>query len=123
MNLAPHIAEKRTLEQRFADRKRETLQALADCVQARSLNGLEVAELKEKLHKLAGVAGMFGEAELGRHAAALETILVSWMARTDNCEAGISGYGPVDLKELRDFDARVAAILAFHCGAQDFQAT
>ena len=63
------------LDARFAERKRDTLETLARLARQGALSGEEVADVAERLHKLAGSAGLFGEASLGDVASRFEQAL------------------------------------------------
>ncbi len=64
------------LMERWQARRSEALAAVAAAVRTNALAGAETQQLAALVHKLAGTAGMFGEAELGSHAAVLERALV-----------------------------------------------
>jgi PAS domain S-box-containing protein len=67
-----------TLQQRYAARRSSTLAALDAMVRAGHFTDREISELAVMAHNLAGTAGMFGEAELGDAAAALDDGLKEW---------------------------------------------
>ena len=65
------------LLERWRERRSEALAAVTAAVEQDILEGVLVEELARTVHKLAGTAGMFGEEELGKKAAALERALRS----------------------------------------------
>ena len=69
---------KLSLRERYAIRRRATIDALEAMIRGGQFTDAEVKELATMAHNLAGTAGMFGEAELGDAAAALETGLSVW---------------------------------------------
>lgn len=66
------------LGERYAIRRRTMIEALEAMVCAGQFTDDEVRELATMAHNLAGTAGMFGEAELGNAAAALDVGLANW---------------------------------------------
>ncbi|AWW73621.1 hypothetical protein CD351_04165 [Erythrobacter sp. KY5] len=69
-----------TLIQRWTERRSEAIEAVRGALEQGSLGGENIAEeirdeLARLVHKLAGTAAMFGEAQLGDQAAALERAL------------------------------------------------
>ena len=66
-----------SIKDRYRARKLQTLEKLEEAAQLTALDDSAIAELTELLHKLAGTAGMFGEAVLGDHARALEETLLA----------------------------------------------
>jgi PAS domain S-box-containing protein len=66
------------IQARYRARKDETLHALDELVRSGVFEDATVETVAELLHKLAGTAGMFGDAELGERARELETGLRSW---------------------------------------------
>lgn len=66
------------LLQRYALRKTEALESVAALIRQGEFTDRDVAAVKHLLHKLAGTAAMFGEAELGSLAAACEHELSGW---------------------------------------------
>jgi HPt (histidine-containing phosphotransfer) domain-containing protein len=68
------------LAQRYAKQKAATLEALTCAVRYGAFSEKTVDDLAERLHKLAGTAAMFGDAQLGDHARTLETNLRTWDA-------------------------------------------
>ncbi|WP_375427595.1 PAS domain-containing protein [uncultured Sphingomonas sp.] len=68
------------IHERYRLRRDETLRKVDELVRSGAFEGAAVAEVAELLHKLAGTAGMFGEARLGDHAGALEHGLLTWRA-------------------------------------------
>ncbi|WP_010162388.1 PAS domain S-box protein [Sphingomonas sp. PAMC 26617] len=63
--------------ERYAVRRLQTLEAIAEAARRKALDGVLVTDLASMLHKLAGSAGFFGEAELGQIAAEAERSLVT----------------------------------------------
>jgi PAS domain S-box-containing protein len=68
------------VSERYRQRKRETLDAVDELVLRSEFTQDELASVAELLHKLAGTAGMFGEAELGNCAHEMEIGLGEWPA-------------------------------------------
>lgn len=60
------------LAARFAARKAETLDSVADALHQPSISAEQLEDLVDRLHKLAGTAGFFGEEALGEAARAFE---------------------------------------------------
>ena len=77
-----------SLDQRYQQRKLETIKSVELLSQSADFDGAEVQAVTEQLHKLAGTAGVFGDAELGEWARALE------------CE--LQGADPVTLTQCVD---------------------
>ena len=75
VDLLPETAGRQPVAQRYATRRRETLEAISAAARQNDLNGVTVTELGAMLHKLAGSAGFFGETALGQIAAATERSL------------------------------------------------
>jgi HPt (histidine-containing phosphotransfer) domain-containing protein len=78
----------------YEKRKAETLAALDLLVTRGSFDNEMVSSVAELLHKLAGTAAMFGEAQLGRLSRDLEVGLARWTAeereaRLADCAAAI----------------------------------
>jgi PAS domain S-box-containing protein len=71
-------ARRETLQERYAARRSTTMDALDAMVRAGHFTDREISELAVMAHNLAGTAGMFGEAELGDAAAALDDGLKEW---------------------------------------------
>ncbi|MEG3085461.1 PAS domain S-box protein [Sphingomonas sp. PB2P12] len=69
-----------SLRDRYMVRRAETLEALDSMIRAGLFTNQEIAQVAKMAHNLAGTAGMFGEAELGDAAAALEVGLEHWNA-------------------------------------------
>ena len=67
-----------TIEQRYRERRREALEQLGTFIRRGLYSDQDAREMMSTLHKLAGTAGMFGEAELGEKAARLERQLGTW---------------------------------------------
>ena len=63
---------------RYAKRKLETLEALDELVRRGRFSNEDLTTVADLLHKLAGTAGMFGEAELGDRARELEKGIQHW---------------------------------------------
>jgi len=63
------------LAAQWQKRKREALEAFSGALREDRLGGADDAELARLVHNIAGTAGMFGEAELGIRAGALERSL------------------------------------------------
>jgi PAS domain S-box-containing protein len=74
--VAPHA--KPSLRERYAVRRAATLQALDAMIRVGRFTDRELSEMATLAHNLAGTAGMFGEAELGDAAAALEAGIALW---------------------------------------------
>ena len=68
------------LGERYRLRKEATLDRIAEMIRSGRFTDLEAAEIVALAHQLAGTAGMFGDADLGEEARALETGLDSWTA-------------------------------------------
>lgn len=62
----------------YAARKQETLGVLDELMRRGLFSDAELAEVSGLLHKLAGTAGMFQEAELGDRARDLEDAITDW---------------------------------------------
>ena len=60
------------VEDRWRQRRQEALQVVRDAVEEGALGTSAAEDLARTMHKLAGTAGMFGEALLGERAGALE---------------------------------------------------
>ncbi|MGN6278613.1 MAG: CHASE3 domain-containing protein [Sphingomonas sp.] len=67
-----------SLDARYRARKEETLRAIEAAVEAGTFDDAVISDLVDRLHKLAGSAGMFGEAALGVQAGAFEDGLKDW---------------------------------------------
>ncbi|MEN2787985.1 PAS domain S-box protein [Sphingomonas qilianensis] len=75
----PHkLAPPPKLQERYAARKVQTLAALDAMIRAGRFTEQEIGEVAAMAHNLAGTAGMFGEADLGDAAAALDAGLEQW---------------------------------------------
>jgi hypothetical protein len=68
----PSLRSCRKRRCRCGSRRAATIDALGAMVRAGRFTDSEVSEVAKMAHNLAGTAGMFGEAELGDAAAALE---------------------------------------------------
>lgn len=66
--------------ERYRQRRADTLEAVDALVRRGEFGERELASVADLLHKLAGTAGMFGEAELGDRAREMETGLATWSA-------------------------------------------
>jgi len=79
------------IRERYRQRKQETLDALAELVRRGEFSDAELTDVAERLHKLAGTAGMFKEADLGERARELEDGIAKWQgeARIDRIRAGV----------------------------------
>jgi PAS domain S-box-containing protein len=77
---SPEPVARPALIDRYRARKAETLDAVERLADAASADDAAVTQAAELLHKLAGTAGMFGEAELGDLAKRLEDELRAWPA-------------------------------------------
>ena len=67
-----------SIQLRYRRRREETLAAVDELLRHGSFEAQELLSVAEQLHKLAGTAGMFGEAALGEQALALEIGLREW---------------------------------------------
>ncbi|UZK66679.1 PAS domain S-box protein [Sphingomonas sp. M1-B02] len=67
-----------SLRARYEARRREMLQALGEMIRSGRFTDEEVSVVNVMAHNLAGTAAMFGEAELGDAAAALDQGLAQW---------------------------------------------
>jgi PAS domain S-box-containing protein len=67
-----------SLRERYAIRRTATLEALDALIRAGRFADAELSEIAKMAHNLAGTAGMFGEAELGDAAAALDAGIGHW---------------------------------------------
>jgi PAS domain S-box-containing protein len=79
------------VRERYAARKQETLEALDQLVRRGIFADDELAEVSGLLHKLAGTAAMFREAELGNRARDLEDGIEEWGSeyRADRISAAV----------------------------------
>ncbi len=77
MHDPPSTVHSPSLVNRWQVRRRETLEAVSAALRDDALTGDEAEALAKLVHTLAGTAGMFGEAQLGECAAALERSLKS----------------------------------------------
>ena len=66
------------LHERYRQRKTDALKRVDALVRKGAFTDAEIADVIDDLHKLAGTAGMFGDAELGEQASALERNLGRW---------------------------------------------
>lgn len=76
------------LAARYARRRQDGLAMLERLAHQDMISDVEIEELKDMLHKLAGSAGMFGEEQLGRFASAIEHDLPNWTGIKRTIEAG-----------------------------------
>jgi CheY-like chemotaxis protein len=67
-----------SVRDRYSQRKLETLEALDELVRRGRFSNEDLTTVADLLHKLAGTAGMFGEAELGDRARELENGIQHW---------------------------------------------
>jgi PAS domain S-box-containing protein len=83
------------IRERYAARKQETLQLLDRLVQRGQFSDAELSEVSGMLHKLAGTAAMFQDAELGNRARDLEDGIGSWdvAQRADRIRAAVQAIG------------------------------
>jgi PAS domain S-box-containing protein len=65
---------------KYAEHRARTLEHVDALIRRGTFSDDEIGTAAELLHKLAGTAGMFGEAELGDHASELEEGLLAWPA-------------------------------------------
>jgi CheY-like chemotaxis protein/anti-sigma regulatory factor (Ser/Thr protein kinase) len=72
------LAISASVHERYQQRKLETLQALDELLRRGRFSDEELATVVGLLHKLAGTAAMFGEAELGNQARELEDGIRDW---------------------------------------------
>jgi signal transduction histidine kinase/DNA-binding response OmpR family regulator len=79
------------VRERYRVRKQETLETLDALVRRGLFSDTELTDVAGLLHKLAGTAGMFQEAELGDQARALEEGIAHWSAecRAERIRAGV----------------------------------
>ncbi|WP_284124385.1 ATP-binding protein [Parerythrobacter aestuarii] len=78
---APDIASSSDIRDRWDERRQEAITAVEQALERERLAGTEGLELARLVHKLAGTAGVFGEAELGAKTSALERALKSEQPR------------------------------------------
>ncbi|MBX7535166.1 PAS domain S-box protein [Qipengyuania sp. GH1] len=71
-----------TLQEKYAERKRETFAKIEANLGLNRIGQNELDELKDLLHKLAGTAGLFGDDRLGVLASQLEHALLAEPARS-----------------------------------------
>ncbi len=76
--LVPGRMASGSIRERYEARRAETLHAVDAMVRQGAFETKDLAAVADQLHKLAGTAAMFGEAELGERAGALETTLQAW---------------------------------------------
>ncbi|MEG3088891.1 ATP-binding protein [Sphingomonas sp. PB4P5] len=75
---APNAGPSGTVGDRYRVRKLETLEALDELVRRGLYSDAELSDVADLLHKLAGTAGMFQEADLGDRARILEEGIRNW---------------------------------------------
>ena len=66
------------LIRRYRLRKEEALNSVASLLRKGAFTGMEIREVSDQMHKLAGTAAMFGEANLGKEARLIEEGLKQW---------------------------------------------
>lgn len=66
------------LIRRYRLRKEEALNSVASLLRKGAFTGMEIREVSDQMHKLAGTAAMFGEANLGKEARLIEEGLKHW---------------------------------------------
>ena len=69
------------LQQKFLTRREELIQYLSGLIDTKSYTDAELSEATEYLHKFAGTAAFFGEAELGIKARHAEAELAQWTTK------------------------------------------
>ena len=74
----PQLQFSPELRERYNRGKSEALKAIDEMVRRGAFTNGELASVADLLHKLAGTAAMFGEAELGRRARELEVGIGDW---------------------------------------------
>jgi PAS domain S-box-containing protein len=77
---ASSFAQSPAIQRKYAEHRSRTLEHVEALVQRGTFADAEVEPVAELLHKLAGTAGMFGEAALGDRASELEDGLRNWDA-------------------------------------------
>jgi PAS domain S-box-containing protein len=70
-------APRQSLKDRFAQRHRDLLDRIAKVIREGEMEGSEFNEVMTMLHQFAGTAGIFGQADQGSAAAALEKDLIA----------------------------------------------
>ena len=66
------------LTRRYQLRKEQAINSIASLLRRGTFTGAEIREVSDQMHKLAGTAAMFGEAELGSQAKMIEDGLKNW---------------------------------------------
>lgn len=66
------------LFERYQTRRRDAISSIVSFVQKGTFSDGESLQIREKLHKLAGTAAMFGDRKLGNHARLIEDGLKQW---------------------------------------------
>ena len=81
-----------SIESRYRQRRRETLEALDALIRSATYSDVELASAASLLHKLAGTAAMFGEGTLGDRSRELEHGIGCWSEseRVGNICAGVA---------------------------------
>jgi CheY-like chemotaxis protein len=74
----PRLEFSPELRERYNRGKSEALEAVDEMIRRGVFTNGELTSVADLLHKLAGTAAMFGEAELGRRARALEVGIGDW---------------------------------------------
>lgn len=74
---APDHVPSAALQMQWQNRRRDAIDAISKALREHKLTGASGDELAALAHKLAGTAGMFGEEDLGKKAAAFERALKS----------------------------------------------
>ncbi|WP_199154079.1 Hpt domain-containing protein [Chromobacterium sp. ASV23] len=82
-------------------RQLDEMQALAAQLNGEAADQAVYAVLRERLHKLAGSGGTFGQPELGRRCLSLECLLDGWLA---------ADAPPIDAGMRRQFLADLVAL-------------
>ena len=70
--MAIPVQSRRSLDRRYQERKLDTIKSVETLALGANFDAAQLEAVAAKLHKLAGTAGMFDEAELGECARALE---------------------------------------------------
>jgi signal transduction histidine kinase/DNA-binding NarL/FixJ family response regulator len=92
--VTPKLQFSPELRERYNRGKSEALEAVDELIRRGAFTNGELASVADLLHKLAGTAAMFGEAELGRRARELEVGIGDWTdgergARIRACAAAV----------------------------------
>lgn len=78
-DVQPMFQPSSAMQEQYKQRKMETLEALDAMIDGDRFSDGEVSAVADLLHKLAGTAALFGQAELGDRARAFETELPTWI--------------------------------------------